>query len=1247
MDRGTDPMEADHLANAPQTSKVATSDPSTSSTQTITPTLPISMPGPSGLSRQNPRPIKRPNANIHSTKSDSSTVYQSDSSSSSDSGESPTPKRRISIVPNSKMFRKLDAVPKAKDSSTSTIPPEKFDKRKKLFPSRSSAFHLTRSSSSQSLQINPRSEQNSDRHAPNSSHIRYVLSGGVQRQEGSDNLTLPPEPRRAVPTQEYFYMYRDFLRSSRNQSTTANPTERNDSNYSSDLPLSRLRGRLRGISEGSLSSADEVINFSERTSREESTPETPDTNDFSIDTIYRNILTDLETVRNTSRNTDPTRSNSETSNILQGFSQRLENIMNQSDAILANLRRSMDILMEPSQLTGQNNASTSADGRGRGFTLRRGSDFHIHTRQCVHRCTRAVQRSSNSYSLRVRSPGVRYNRPRSNRTSRHINMSVIDQMWRPPGDHNYLREPEGEIDIERHGTAEELLNNLLSSPTSPSREVNEENDPETPAEPARSSTPVPFLGFPSDHTYPLSDSPRDENQTERIDPNTNPIADHTYPRDPQSSEPSNPDYLTPLVTSLHSTTSRISMQTNLLRRQVETIEIIDRARYEVFQLQEMRLMWEDIRRHIIFFNTPLNDRRMNNSNMSNVRQMMAWTRISDPSPSSESAQSSTEQSTPEPSTSTDIPTPSTSRSSASSSNESRSNTNQNPQPLMLGRFRQNHLKKRAQNRLYWRRRTMRNETPNFAPRRFNRSFNQYRDMTARQNRNPDSRESNLAEINVSVMIRGLENLLLQNLRLLGRATLSPSRNNIERRLLSEIDIQDRLRNARQRLNQLNGYESRESNVLEGPNEYTTSNRNDSIRYEARLRLSIFIESFTGFIENRNSPIPQILGDQMKILTGLSVLLTDLLLLQIMETIPSSSGSFLDPERASLARRIHQLCSVMMQNPSRSVSSSLTRILLSIRLTVRNIIPAVRLSTEGYERRTQYLNRREMLDLNQQLRGLYQFCSNLEEPERSSTNEPAPSTSQNNNNVSNQSLSHVYRLGDLLASLRNIRGRLEQMSQQSLGRLEQLSQDANQTANNSSTEHDPARSTDDSPSDRESESFEGFQSDITSVYRDRFAEPGTLYRTSHVNLYPPEQNSFQNSPERLPNPVSPRNERPWNIPTVQVNDVTVSNSEMAGQPQPLHPRLWSSRYALSDHPVAALRPLSAATGLFRPRFLIPLYAGVNPFDTDLDEGQRETSGTYDGVMTATVSPNHRIQMWDISKCHIPNISNRKFISLHII
>lgn len=51
--------------------------------------------------------------------------------------------------------------------------------------------------------------------------------------------------------------------------------------------------------------------------------------------------------------------------------------------------------------------------------------------------------------------------------------------------------------------------------------------------------------------------------------------DHSYPR------PRAPDDLTPLMTSLHLTITHIQRQAGLLRRQVESIDRIDRAMLEV------------------------------------------------------------------------------------------------------------------------------------------------------------------------------------------------------------------------------------------------------------------------------------------------------------------------------------------------------------------------------------------------------------------------------------------------------------------------------------------------------------------------------------------------------------------------------------------------------------------------------------------------------------------------------------------
>lgn len=1246
-------MEAEHLANTastsstPSTSAPTISGPPTAGAQTMsTSTITQShsspsMPGPSGLSRIT-RPTKRPNMN-HSSKSDSSTVYQSDSSSSSDSDESPTPKRRISLVPNSTLFRKENNIVKVTDSSTSTNQMDKFEKRKRLQGlvskmSRTSAFYPGRTlntKSSQdgastsrfrcavsfrstsdnnlnnetrrtvvnneetlnlSLDRNPRSSRDDLEERNNISRIANDLDSEAARIRNLDNhYTARPrnsleentsgpsrnrdEPRNIdqedhpsrprtlgdsrpdlkIRIARCRNAFEAYLARKRNNAEDRTSRSRNDTDHSfrsrneqedhlrnnepsrssepTDLPLPL--SRLRGISEGSLSSADEVINFSERTGREE--PENPvpetETGEFSIENIYRNILSDLEIVRNTSR-TDTNRNNVETSNILQSFSQRLENIMNQSDEILANLRQSMDMLLEPTQSTSSHIQPSTPTSPTERFMLRRPSRFHTR----LPTTSRPSQSGSNA-SVRLPIPrGVRYNR---NRHPRHMNIN-LDGVWRPFGDHNYPRDPEN---TDQQSNVEPISSLLTLSPRSPSRDpVESETSPEEPnSEPPRSSTPVPF---PTDHNYPLSDSPHvadvnsqrfspvDPNSNpiadhtyprdpqgnrpdylpplssvptiespleQRIDPNSNPIADHTYPRIPQSSR-SNPDYLAPLVSSLHSTISHISMQTNLLRRQVESIEIIDRARFEVFQLQEMRRIWEDIRRHITFLNTPMNDRR---SNMSNVRQMMAWARISDPSPSSESAQSSTEQSTPEPSASTDLQ--STSRSSASSSNESRPTLNPNSPACKVARFRQN-IKKRCQTRLYWRRRTMRNEGPNLNPRRYSRGFS-YRDIPPRQLRNPENyHDSNVTEVTVSLMIGVLVVLLKAQSKSFGRrdSQTSPDRSRLERRVLSERVIQNRLRAARQRLNQLNGFESHQTNYLDEPIEYSTlGSRNDWMRYETRLKLSIYIETFSQFVENRGSPIPPCFGDQIKILIELALLLTDLLLLQIMGTIPASSGSFLDPERETLAGRIEQLCTGILQTISHSRLPSVVQVLHTLRLNARDMISSLRLTRLSDRQhagaRSNYRNyRREaMLYLNRQLRNLYHYSNYIADSELSNSTDPVPGTSQestNNSSSTNSHMSHVYRLGDLLARLRNVRGRLEQVSQSTIGvRL----------ANNSSsaTEHDPARSTDESPSDRESESFEGFGS---GEYRDNYMDsgPGALYRTSHVNLYPPEQSSSQ-------------------------------------------------------------------------------------------------------------------------------------------
>lgn len=134
---------------------------------------------------------------------------------------------------------------------------------------------------------------------------------------------------------------------------------------------------------------------------------------------------------------------------------------------------------------------------------------------------------------------------------------------------------------------------------------------------------------------------------------------------------------------------------------------------------------------------------------------------------------------------------------------------------------------------------------------------------------------------------------------------------------------------------------------------------------------------------------------------------------------------------------------------------------------------------------------------------------------------------------------------------------------------------------------------------------------------------SIYRTSSTGLM------SATNPMDSPPPTSTASPG-WNVPTVQLNDVPISESSSM-----FHPRFWT-RHRLSE-----LRSASTA-GLFRPRFLHPLHAGVNPFEADLDEVQREH--IYDNdIMITTVTPNHRIQVWDMSKGDIPAISNRMFLN----
>lgn len=119
-----------------------------------------------------------------------------------------------------------------------------------------------------------------------------------------------------------------------------------------------------------------------------------------------------------------------------------------------------------------------------------------------------------------------------------------------------------------------------------------------------------------------------------------------------------------------------------------------------------------------------------------------------------------------------------------------------------------------------------------------------------------------------------------------------------------------------------------------------------------------------------------------------------------------------------------------------------------------------------------------------------------------------------------------------------------------------------------------------------------------------------------------------------------------IPSVQVNDVPVADLAASGENSESNTTASSaannSTYPRVMARLAAIRSVSVYNhplGVLRPRLLHPLYATLNPFDADTE--QREH--IYDSDVISTVTPNHRIQVWDISDSVIPNISDRKLFN----
>lgn len=106
------------------------------------------------------------------------------------------------------------------------------------------------------------------------------------------------------------------------------------------------------------------------------------------------------------------------------------------------------------------------------------------------------------------------------------------------------------------------------------------------------------------------------------------------------------------------------------------------------------------------------------------------------------------------------------------------------------------------------------------------------------------------------------------------------------------------------------------------------------RFKVRNILSVVIDTLTRFFdENTNLTLSPSIQNQMQGILSLSLLLSEILLLRIVDSIPPPTGMNLDPERENLTSRIDQMCSHMLQRRLGGQNHQLTRSLRLMRLTV--------------------------------------------------------------------------------------------------------------------------------------------------------------------------------------------------------------------------------------------------------------------------------------------------------------------------
>lgn len=641
--------------------------------------------------------------------------------------------------------------------------------------------------------------------------------------------------------------------------------------------------------------------------------------------------------------------------------------------------------------------------------------------------------------------------------------------------------------------------------------------------------------------------------------NTAVASDHTYPRNPRATRNTSTTTMTPLIVSLHFTVSHIRRQARLLRQQVESIEHIDRAMLEVAQLQMMRQMFSEIHRY--FRSISGNDR---NIGMSSVRQMMAGTSISD---SNQNANDNSQRSEP-----------STSNATHPSNSASRSRAHKSfPRCIFLMHrpYRRPNLRSMSRDRSTRRHIYRRSFSCRGMPR-------SPIDLTTRAFLSLFNPEA------LPIMTRRLERLLMEHGRFIGHV-VEPHRE--ETNEVAEHIVMLRLNDCRSRINRV----LRDSNNNNSRLSTNCVTRDGAPRLIARQTLCSTLDTLSRFVEaNAGNTLSANFRTHIWDVVELSLLLSEILLLQIVDSIPPPTGMNLDPERESLSARIDQMCTRMLQSRLSVQSHQLTRSLRLMRLTVRHAAQA--LGQTYTARRNAMLPSDTNVDRRRQLLHDINICLRNIRRHRNQT-EPT----ENSNTESNAlPIRNWYRtINELISRYTSSEENSGPNAPESDEQLEESS-DNRQGVNNSSDSNDYNET-------------DWYNNNIRRDSR-------TLYRSNHMNL-------LENSPNTTEN-TSPPNS--YNIPTIQVNDY----SEFYVPWRPASPTL-SERFS-------GLRTHTTMGSFFRPRFLHPLHAVNNPFDADLDSNQREQM--YDSDIITSVTPNHRIQIWEFDLRTIPNINNCKYYIL---